>query len=61
MRTRFAIISVWKPLAKRVMRDPLCVCDIRTVDAGRDVAKLVAKSQWGDFSNSGVRYHFEYL
>src|SRR5581483_4399514 len=31
LRSRFAVINVWKPIARRVEESPLAVCDARTI------------------------------
>lgn len=56
LKTRFAIVNAWKPLLKPVTRDPLCVCDVRTVDRERDAVRLWARTIYGDSTTSGVRY-----
>lgn len=56
LKTRFAIVNAWKPLLKPVARDPLCVCDTRTV-ALTDAERLWARTVFGDSTTSGVRYN----
>jgi hypothetical protein len=48
---RWGIINLWRPL-KTVRRDPLCVCDARSVNAERDLVNQVrpARSMRRDFN-----------
>ncbi|KAL2219393.1 hypothetical protein M432DRAFT_350301 [Thermoascus aurantiacus ATCC 26904] len=56
LRGRVQIINVWRPL-KTVHRDPLAVCDYRTVDQEGDFApiKMIFPHDWAEMTR--VRYN----
>jgi len=42
-KTRWAIVTVWRPIQGPVMRDPLAVCDARSVDVERDLVPVIGR------------------
>lgn len=42
-KTRWAIVTVWRPIHGQVKRDPLAVCDARSVDVERDLVPVVGR------------------
>ena len=66
---RWGIINVWRPIHKAASRDPLGMCDARSVDAERDLVPMLARlpgkgsgtyedvSAGGGFETWGVRYN----
>lgn len=58
----WGITNVWRPIHKVVTRDPLGVCDARSVDAERDLVPMVAGLPGkgsGTFENVSARGGFE--
>jgi hypothetical protein len=42
-KTRWAIVTVWRPVYGPVKRDPLAVCDARSIDVERDLVPVVGR------------------
>jgi len=42
-KSRWAIVTVWRPIRRPVKRDPLAVCDARSVDVERDLVPVVGR------------------
>lgn len=51
---RTQLVNVWMPL-RPVRRDPLGVCDVRTVDYDKDIVEIKMSSEGIDFATCSVR------
>jgi hypothetical protein len=59
-KTRWGIVNVWRPIGRRVTREPLAVCDVRSVaeaDLRRVVSKLRSPKEPNPYNRGKVEDH----